>query len=43
MEWLPIATPLFHYRLCFMVRYCVENIKLLRLINHKLRTISFDA
>ena len=43
MEWLPMATPLFHHQLYFMGRYCVQKFKLLRSINHKLWTISFDA
>ena len=43
MEWLPIATLLFHYRLYFMVRYCLQNFSQLPGFNNKLRTILFDA
>ena len=37
VEWLLRATPLFHHQLYFMIRYCVQNFKILCSIIRKLR------
>ena len=41
MEWLPIATPLFHHQLYYMGQFYVQNFTSLHSIDHKLRTVWF--